>query len=923
MIPLIIVSIASFAYWINLKDIPGLTNAANELAFQVSGLRAPENIDYTLSRYSDEKDRIYKETLKSAWQNALKAKEAAADIKRIAAGARLDIKNNQPVLNIDVSISTREQEVNSYLSGALTDSYLSLQNLLNLLDSDKRELDLFGADNANFSKSQIYLELRRFIDSVNSEIDGYNRATVIEANPCSLTGILYKTICIIRQMSINQKPDTTQAVSIFNDIIGYPGPSLLEDYFSYHLNLTALMLEMRNTHEDAERAFDDRTSETEEKIAALKDEKVFLINSDAMNKITGRLKSSITLAEGRGESLSGKFIFFVEGLAEINHKKQLVDRILEQKQDDYLFLATDELKELNSELVRSSHSLDSLAKNMKDLVEEAKKLYNKLLLENDGSKTTALYLTALDTGKKAESRNALGDSLLDYIRAIGYLSEVHRSTADILNLDSDFKHLHDVLNSLSAFGIDVSYEAEQYNRLVQIGDPALRDDVYLSVQGLDSKLRAKADFGLEKLYSSRERLARYFADYHVFLQEPSVSQKLDRAKIDGMEKDFDGSLTFDELSNLNILYSKYYDMEKYLETTFNSLANDYLRDFISVKYDFLEPVCGNLSKARVLISVRNPTSVKFSGVTVTKKLNLIGNLENPLVFKINTISPGEIFFKEYTANLFYNCSDNTTVLANRTLLEKRFIEANNRIVQLCIFTECSELKRAYKTAYNALEIDDIEALVYSETQDFLKNYTGKETKKKLETVNLLLASFEKAVATDVNFEFNASLAYSKNDYLLASSNYKKLQKMYDALSPISFSSKEPADQFNELVTRFSPSDVADFFDSLDSLDRYLNTSLGAVQNEAKTALLSAKQGFMESRRGQDSLKKATDAYNGGSYNKAILFAGQVPREKQAQGFDFTILLYGGIAAVLIAFCLFFIRKPKEEKKVMRRLLRAT
>jgi hypothetical protein len=186
----------------------------------------------------------------------------------------------------------------------------------------------------------------------------------------------------------------------------------------------------------------------------------------------------------------------------------------------------------------------------------------------------------------------------------------------------------------------------------------------------------------------------------------------------------------------------------------------------------------------------------------------------------------------------------------------------------------------------------------------------------------MLTDFNKAVDSKVGFDHNISLVYSVSDYSQASSQYGQLKSIYALLSPISFSSKSTDDRFDELVNRFSPGDITDFFDNTIALEGYLNSSIDSIRNEAKSSLLLAKQNFDENKQGYDYLKKALDSYNKGNYNRAILFASRVPDEK-IENQDFTYLIYLALAIVLALFCIFLIRKPKQERKVMRRLLRAT
>jgi len=64
-----------------------------------------------------------------------------------------------------------------------------------------------------------------------------------------------------------------------------------------------------------------------------------------------------------------------------------------------------------------------------------------------------------------------------------------------------------------------------------------------------------------------------------------------------------------------------------------------------------------------------------------------------------------------------------------------------------------------------------------------------------------------------------------------------------------------------------------------------------------------------------------EAYNKGSYNKAIIFSSMI--SGSSGGTDLTFLAYLLLAIVLALFCIFIIRKPKQEKRIIRRLLRAT
>ena len=906
-----------FSLFINANNLPGLMGAANALATEVSGLRAPSDIDYLLSKYADEKDNLYKDTLKSAWENARLAMTAARDIQTIAAGAKLVVIENQTIINVDFNIYSREAEVRAYLDKALNDAYLTLQGLVNLLDSDKDQLDLLGADDQKFSKSQVFGSLAAFLGSIDSEIGNYNQLTRIEANPCSLDELKYRTICVINQMTMRQQPTIAQAVSIFNQVIGYPGPSLLQDYFEYHKNLTNLMLQMYNDYEDALAIFDQKVYEIDGKIAELEKDGVLLINSGVMDSVMGKSGGSIQLSAGYPGPISEKFIYSKQDLSEIMVEEYSAERAFGQGQDDYLFDATELTRGLNFRLSDLSLALGSLAISMSELRGMAEQVYDGLLRENEGKKTSALYLDALDLGAKAKSGN-IGESITGYSRAIGYLVFVSGSSNSTLMLDQSLKYLGKTLETLDGFGIDVSYEREQYDRLAKITDLNLSDSVFLSVQQLTSKLGDKANYGVSRVQNLRDRLAGYFADYHSFLGEPAIAQKLDRKKIDELERYFENSLTYDELSNLDELYKKYVEISDYLESEFGSIGSEYLSKYVGYSYDFFEgPSCLNYSRGRVLVNVRNPASVAFSNVTIVYNLSIATDLDNPLVFAIGGIGAGEIKYKEYPANILYDCSD---YLPNATQIDKRLFDASNTIAKLCLFRDCSGLKKIYKQAYSQLDPSLVEEALSEEIDGFLRNYTGKETKAKLDRLGLSLKEFEKAVDSKVSFQHNITLVFSSADYSRVYSEYKRLKSIYDLLTPVSFSSKPAPDRFGELVDKFSPADLTGFFDDLGSLDGYVNSSIGSIRNEAKAVLLSAKKDAEEGKANVSSLKKAFDYYNSGSYNKAILFASQV-LEKPENRFDFTYIVYASLAVMLALFCLFLIRKPKNERKIVRRLLR--
>jgi hypothetical protein len=258
--------------------------------------------------------------------------------------------------------------------------------------------------------------------------------------------------------------------------------------------------------------------------------------------------------------------------------------------------------------------------------------------------------------------------------------------------------------------------------------------------------------------------------------------------------------------------------------------------------------------------------------------------------------------------------------SNRTQIEKRFFDANNVMAKLCLFRDCSDLKKTYKEAYSALDIVSLDEALSDEISGFLADFGGKTTKKELDRIGVLLKDFGKAVDSSVDFDYNVSLAFSEADHSRASSEYKRLKSVYDLISPVSLSSNSAADKFESLLAKFSPSDIADFSDSIMALSGYLNSSIEIVRNEAKASLALAKNSFDEDNQGLEYLKKGMDAYNKGSYNKAILFSSQVS-EKAGEA-DLTYLAYLFLALVLALFCVFLIRKPKEERRIIRRLIRA-
>ncbi len=912
--------LASFGIYlaISANDLSGLLGSANSLASQIGSLRVPSDIGYVVSKYSDEKDSLYSGHLRLAWESAAKAQAISADIQRMAAGAKLITVDNKTVLSVDFSIASREAEARAYFDAAVKEAYLTLEGLINLLDSDEDALDLLGADNPNFTKSQVFSALYGLLDDLDAEIGRYDYTAKIEVSPCFLTGLKYETVCIIRQMGFTQRPAPEQAVDIFNRIIGYPGYSLLEGYFRYHLNLSSLMAEMLNDYDDSLRLYGQKVSEAEGKIDALKKDGILLIDSSTMNSVTGNTGSRLSVAAGDGEPLSESFLRYMGRLEEMKANVYIAERLFEQGQDDYLFLSTEKVRQLNFELSELSSSLDSAKESAAALLEKSHSLYHGLLEANEKEKTSALYLSALSMGQHAESQNT-GAAIADYSRAITGLMFVQESNSSALNVDISLGYLSKTLASLEDFGVDVSYEKEQYKRLVKLDESSLYPETYASVQAMLSNLYNKVGFGLREIYEMRERLALYFADYHMFLQEPVLSDKLDKARIDRMEKYFENSLTFDELSNIGELFSKYRDMALYLEEQFNRLSSEYLSKLVTFSYDFpSNATCSELSPAKLLVSVRNPSSVIFRNATVSKRLPVMGDTDS-VVFRIDAIGPGEIAYKEYSVSLWYNCS--REIASNRTQVEKRFFDANNVMVKLCLFRDCSGLKKTYKEAYSALDIAGLEGALSEEIASFLADFGGKSAKKELDKIDALLKDFGKAVDSSVDFSHNVSLAFSEADHSRASSEYRRLKSVYDLISPVSLSSNSAADKFERLLAKFSPSDIADFSDSILALSDYLNSSIDVVRSEAKASLALAKKSFDETGYGLGYLKKGMDAYNKGNYNKAILLSSRV--SETAGGTDLTYIAYLFLAMVLALFCVFLIRKPKEERRIIRRLMRAT
>lgn len=870
-------------------------------------LMIPNDIGYSLEAYGN---KDYKDSLSDAWDNALKARQTADEW-------HLAITLNKGKLNFEWSFQSRLSEFFTSAVKASIDTYSGMSKMLL---EDLNELDKIGADKIVSAKAhKVYLDIKEVLENV--EFDNYTR------DSCSEDKVISKVECLTLKLSqLKDKKNALLASQIFNLIVGDKG--LLYDYFSLHKDSEEAIPEMKDDYESKKIDFDDKFDALSEDISMLKDEKVDLMTQDVVNSIDFKEDK---LVSGKAGSPSDKIYAISRSLRALDIERQRAESIYKSKDEDYVYSATEKIDGQRLILSELLSQVDSLKVDLAYIEKSVKDSYLELSSNKDLS--NSFYVEAVKIGEATKKEKTLGERIVGYLEAIKYLKLAKEG-----NKEPDFSYVDGVLDSLTKYGFDVSSEKSTVEKLKTIKQPELSSDVTITLDAIKEKLNQETASLQNKILDLKEKASYYLEALNDFKRDPDVSKFVDDSKLTELELKFDKANKKDVLSNIDFLADTYNGLIKEASAIIRPASSAYLKDFVVVSQSFSKDLnCQESTDTELLVLVKNPLRVQLNDIKISYNLQFLfkqdgsGNFSDVIELLIPLIEPGKTYDKTLDGlSKLKECPDNLTVELlqpesttaqdlNRT---EELIKLGNQLEDLCYFTNCTELRKMY----SSLKKDSSDFGPFINKLDegagkILLMFNG--TAERIEKLKQQQGYFETAVDSNVGFEVdNSFLVHSENDSQYVSDEFVRLSKIGKLFDTVSLQSEKPMDVLESYLGKFSKEDLKKFNSDVESLESYISSTISYLKSEAKSKLSRTGSEYEASKNIDmyDYLGKATDSFENNYYTRSILYSDKAHEISKAGGdnFPFEYLILGGI---LSGFILYISKKPKNKKRIERRVLR--
>jgi hypothetical protein len=950
----VVSALAALSVFVLAANLFGLHTASSEILSVIESLETPFDLGGAMQKYGAGRSDFYTPHLKSAWDNAIKAKEKARNMysKSMSASFSSGSKNKMSELIVDFAMYSDEKEAKALFDAAVKSSYLAFRSMIGLIEHDAADLDSLGADNLNYTGAagQRYRAARDLVTTLtaygSTSEDEFQKYEVGCYDVGSLSNLNIKqlSMCALRRIQSDNGDDAHFSAETFNFILGYSRNSLLKYYSALHQNLTDAAAEMEEEHDAADRLFDDNNEILSEAASELKDEEAALVENRHVNTINSALTDGLEIAASASGSPSEQFRRITDFSSRAGSIKSTAERVYSAKADDWLFLSTKQLGEGAAQLSEFISMAETLSSGMTQLRQKGQEAFEKLLAETDDEFYSGVFYShALQLKQEALQARTDGKAIVAWADAIEYLRVVrgHDDGSDVL-----FR-IGEIIKELKALGYDVSAEELTYEGLknrAKIVDELPR--VVPIAQDLWNKLDVIAEPVLKEIERSRQEAGALLSTAEAFM---SAGISLDTRAVSQHSQKYEDSLSLEPSLHMSELLGTYRGIINYLKPVLDSAAGKYLSLNAVLKTYFEEtPVCDEWVSAQMLFEVTNDAPVAFENIVVSKKLDLpitnaSGFVSGGVVsFPIDLILPEETKAANFTALVLpLRCPEpnasvheeevktekktatversNVSVYSTKAgqnetytkaaataqvQYEKLKLELKSQILRVCLFADCNELLDRYEKCGD--DCDSLAPDVEEAAASVLNGFAAYgET---LDSLTESLADLKRAVDTTVSVNYSLDLVYTESDYNRAKDEQKRLKTVGKLVDSLLVSTDNSTDKLERMMKSFSPRDLQKYGDDIVSLANLINDSISALEQSASSAVGAAKN-----QSSGDLLFKAQQAYNEGYYNRAIIYAsgasGSAVESLKKQGGGLP-LHYFAMAALLCGFTVFILKKPK-------------
>ena len=555
-----------------------------------------------------------------------------------------------------------------------------------MLLGDAMEIERLGGNIGEYAgpASDVYLELHDIV-----YISGNSRDLVAgEGINCQHSlGLREELICA--SLAMNQSGARNNVMGIvgsFNSFASYyERQNLFRQIYALHVKSTESIESMFSAYNslksELEKAMGNRAPTAE-------DEKLSLITGELEGRISRlNVKVGRQSAPGCPASTEGAIAETAQKYREISQGTRDVEKNIKDTDAAYLARRILFLQE-QRKLIEDNAICDGIIANNSARLEEALEArYSQQLgaMLAEGLIETSLYAEA---GKFTGAKTR-GERIAAYVEGIEYL-EMLSEGGLFKALDAKKERVLRIINSMKAFGADVSDEERRYENAIK-ADAAMAREIYASFEAIEADLRLKAIPYLSYLEQMRLQANDYIASLEVLggLSIGASPDALAEAK-----RSFSEAASMEEILYLRPIFDAYSaikaDSRKEIETITPELVA------ISAERLLLAAdKCGK-QNATLRASFTNPLRVHVGPLSVTLQgmrfdLPQLGAGEKYVQYSNVTIdNPCVPEAIPYGAGLAQTEDIQAFVFNDMGLME-----IYGRINDLCYFTDCSGLKEMY------------------------------------------------------------------------------------------------------------------------------------------------------------------------------------------------------------------------------------
>ncbi|MEM0372746.1 MAG: hypothetical protein QXO69_02835, partial [archaeon] len=552
----------------------------------VNDFNNPISPDAELLKYNDS---FYRTSLASAWINAEKAKREA-----------VHISFGISISGFNISLTL----IQDYYNNAMSSAHDVFSQLKTRVVADYILLDRMGADN-NASAGVPRQKLEKIRDLADA-FESYD----VQSCSRDLSNVFNRVSCVQWMMS-HKLASVRDGIKLYNLIVSLDKSSLLNKFEEIHKE--ALEAEKMMKEEYAEQSFEfERLSlNVTNLISKISYESIGLIEPESERIISiSRVGEVVPKKSG---PLKQRVSWLKDDFDFCQLDKKHADKTFSSKEDDYLFLATQETSSVNWRLKKSAEEAQSIIIDAENLRSFARQRL-KSLLDASALATDPLFIEAKEKYERAFYEKT-GDAINDYAEGIKLM--------DILSSNSfDFEeravYAMKLVSSLESAGYDVSFERARICELRSANNFVSARNAYAELGRLISSLKEKMKPMIAVLSEKREKSRSMMSSAGALLQAlPDFSAW---EKTQSFNASFSVSIAKDEYSNYDELSALYSQIISYYTRLFSEKASEVLSEGAEVKLFFSKtPECNRKASADAALIITNTLPILVESAAVEEK----------------------------------------------------------------------------------------------------------------------------------------------------------------------------------------------------------------------------------------------------------------------------------------------------------------